>query len=163
IGVPCDAALAPGDRGNRDGWRRASMCRLGACHLERRRHHRSAPRGSCRAGCAAGRRLRAVARRCARGGPARAAHRAGGGAGGWMKRGLPFALTGLVANAQTRLAPMALGYASSEAELASFGVAARLDRIARRLPYAGIRAALPVFSSETPERGSSPAREGFDR
>jgi O-antigen/teichoic acid export membrane protein len=73
---------------------------------------------------------------------------------------LPFAASGLVANAQARLGPLLLGVLSGPAELAAFGVATRLEGVARRLPYAAFGAALPVFSS--PAGQTDGVRARFD-
>jgi O-antigen/teichoic acid export membrane protein len=80
-----------------------------------------------------------------------------------LRRGVPFTLTGLVANAQTRLAPLVLGYAGTAGELASFGVAARMEGIARRLPHAALGSALPVFSHAAVHRAAGTERARFDR
>ena len=75
-------------------------------------------------------------------------------------RGLPFAGAGLVANLQARLGPLMLGFFSTPSEVAAFGVATRIEGVARRIPYAAFGAALPVFSSD---RGRGTAvRARFD-
>jgi O-antigen/teichoic acid export membrane protein len=43
--------------------------------------------------------------------------------------------------------PLALGLLSGPAEVGAFGVATRIESMARRLPYAAFGAALPVFSA----------------
>src|SRR5439155_22261415 len=65
-----------------------------------------------------------------------------------LRRAFPFALTGLVANIQARMAPLVLGYFSSAGELALFAVASRIGRGVRILPQATLTAAMPVFSRE---------------
>jgi len=65
-----------------------------------------------------------------------------------LRRALPFAMTGIVANAQTRLAPLMLGYLSSPAEVASFGAASRIGSVGKMLPSAAFAGALPVFAHE---------------
>jgi len=60
----------------------------------------------------------------------------------------PFALSGIVANAQARIAPLMLGQLATPAEVGSYGVAARLGGAAAVLPHSGLAAALPVFSNE---------------
>jgi O-antigen/teichoic acid export membrane protein len=77
-----------------------------------------------------------------------------------LRRAVPFALTGLVANAQSRVASLVLGYFSDAAETASFGVASRIGSAARRLPQAALTAGMPVFAQELGR--SDAARERFD-
>jgi O-antigen/teichoic acid export membrane protein len=79
-----------------------------------------------------------------------------------LRRAFPFAMLGLVANAQTRMAPLLLGYLSIPAEIASFGVATRLASLATLLPYAGFTAALPVFSHEAGRGNSEGVRSRFE-
>jgi O-antigen/teichoic acid export membrane protein len=80
-----------------------------------------------------------------------------------LRRAFPFALTGLVANAQVRLAPLVLGYLSTAGEVAAFGVASRLESSSRRIPSAAFGAALPVFSREVYAGNHRPSRTWFDR
>lgn len=71
-----------------------------------------------------------------------------------LRAALPFALGGVVANAQTRVAPLLLGYLSVNAEVASFGAAWRLGNAVRTVPSAAFAGALPVLS-ERAERGQA--------
>jgi len=79
-----------------------------------------------------------------------------------VRRAVPFALAGLVANGQARLAPLMLGSLSSAAAVGSFGVAWRIGSLVRLLPQAALGGALPVFSQEM--RGGRPdvVRARFD-
>jgi len=77
-------------------------------------------------------------------------------------RGLPFAMTGLVANLQSRMGAIALGVAATPADLAAFGVAQRLEGAARRLPSAACGAALPVLAGDIERTGETPVRARFD-
>ena len=79
-----------------------------------------------------------------------------------LLRAFPFALTGLVANAQARIAPLMLGYLSSAGETASFGVAWRIGVGARRLPQAALSAGMPVFARELQEGRPESVRWKFD-
>ncbi len=74
----------------------------------------------------------------------------------------PFALSGLVASAQTRVAPLLLGSLAGTGEMASFGVAVRLENVARRLPYAVFGAAFPIFAGSHAEPASDRWRARFD-
>jgi len=65
-----------------------------------------------------------------------------------IRRALPFAAAGLVANLQTRIGPLLLGYLSTEAELGAFAAAARFGTFARMAPGAIFAGALPVLSRE---------------
>jgi O-antigen/teichoic acid export membrane protein len=79
-----------------------------------------------------------------------------------LQRAFPFALTGIVANAQTRMGPILIGVSGTTADLASLGAAQRLEGLARRLPSAAFGAALPVLADEI-ERGQPvPLRAQFD-
>jgi O-antigen/teichoic acid export membrane protein len=82
----------------------------------------------------------------------------------WMlvRRALPFALTGIVANTQARMGPILLGVLGTPADVAALGVAIRLERIARRLPSAAFGAALPVFSHEMARGRAAQLRTQFD-
>ena len=86
------------------------------------------------------------------------------GASAWahLRRAFPFALAGIVANARARMAPLLLGSLASAGEVASFGVAARLESTARRLPYATFGAALPVFAREAGGGEPDALRARFD-
>jgi len=78
-----------------------------------------------------------------------------------LQRAVPFALTGLVANAQARLGPLLLGGLAGTGEVASFGVAAGLAGAARRLPSSAFGAALPVFSRGAESGDAASARAQF--
>ena len=64
------------------------------------------------------------------------------------RRALPFAASGIVANLQTRVAPLMLGYLSTPAELGFFAAASRFASVARLAPQALFAGALPVLSHE---------------
>jgi O-antigen/teichoic acid export membrane protein len=80
----------------------------------------------------------------------RAAH--GGGAReplvALMRRALPFAVSGIVANLQSRVGPLMLGSLSTQAELGLFAAASRFGPLARLAPQAILGGALPVLSHE---------------
>jgi len=65
-----------------------------------------------------------------------------------LRRALPFAVTGLVANLQARVAPLMLGYLAPPIELGWFGAASRVGRVAKLTPSAIFAGALPVLSHE---------------
>jgi O-antigen/teichoic acid export membrane protein len=65
-----------------------------------------------------------------------------------VRRALPFAASGIVANVQTRIAPLMLGYLSTPAELGLFAAASRFGSVARLAPQAVFAGALPVLSHE---------------
>jgi hypothetical protein len=65
-----------------------------------------------------------------------------------LRRALPFAASGIVANLQTRIGPLMLGYLSSPSELGLFAAASRVGRVARLAPQAMFAGALPVLSHE---------------
>jgi O-antigen/teichoic acid export membrane protein len=65
-----------------------------------------------------------------------------------LRRALPFAASGIVANVQTRIGPLMLGYLSTSAELGLFGAASRFGSVARMAPQAVFAGALPVLSHE---------------
>jgi len=65
-----------------------------------------------------------------------------------LRRAAPFAITGLVANLQARIAPLMLGYLVAPVELGYFGAASRVGRLARLTPSAIFAGALPVLSRE---------------
>jgi O-antigen/teichoic acid export membrane protein len=65
-----------------------------------------------------------------------------------LRRALPFAATGIVANAQTRIGPLMLGYWSTTSELGLFAAASRFGSVARMAPQAVFAGALPVLSHE---------------
>jgi O-antigen/teichoic acid export membrane protein len=72
--------------------------------------------------------------------PARAA------LGPLLARSWPFALSGMLANAQMRVAPLALGALATAGDIASFGVAWRIGQLVKVLPHAAFAAALPAFA-----------------
>ena len=78
-----------------------------------------------------------------------------------LRRAVPFALTGLIANAQARLGPLVLGGLAGTGEVALFGVATRLAGVARRLPASAFGAALPVFSQEAGAGRAASVRAQF--
>jgi len=65
-----------------------------------------------------------------------------------LRRALPFAASGLVANLQARIAPLMLGYLAAPVELGWFTAASRVGRVARLAPQAIFAGALPVLSQE---------------
>lgn len=71
-----------------------------------------------------------------------------------LRRALPFAASGIVANVQTRVGPLMLGYLSTSAELGLFAAASRFGTVARLVPQAVFAGALPVLSHE---HGRDPA------
>ncbi len=82
-----------------------------------------------------------------------------------LVRALPFALAGIVANLQTRLAPLMLGYLSTNGDLGAFAAAAKFGTTARLVPSAIFTGALPVLSREHDRQddGARAAFAGFDR
>jgi O-antigen/teichoic acid export membrane protein len=73
-----------------------------------------------------------------------------------LRRAAPFAITGLVANLQARIAPLMLGYLAAPVELGYFGAASRVGRLAKLTPSAIFAGALPVLSREyTRDRGEA--------
>ncbi len=71
---------------------------------------------------------------------------------GWMtrliRRALPFAATGLVANLESRIGPLMLGYLATPVAVGLFAAAARFGRVARLVPQAVFAGALPVLSHD---------------
>jgi O-antigen/teichoic acid export membrane protein len=67
---------------------------------------------------------------------------------GLLRRALPFAATGIVANLQARIGPLMLGYLSTPVEVGAFAAAARFGAVARLAPGAIFAGALPVLSHE---------------
>jgi O-antigen/teichoic acid export membrane protein len=65
-----------------------------------------------------------------------------------LRRALPFAASGVVANVQTRIGPLMLGYLSTPSALGLFGAASRFGSVARLVPQAVFAGALPVLSQE---------------
>jgi len=81
------------------------------------------------------------------------------------RRAIPFAASGIVANLQTRIAPLMLGYWSTEIDLGGFAAASRFGRAARLAPQALFAGALPVLSHAhgTPREGARRVFRSFDR
>jgi O-antigen/teichoic acid export membrane protein len=65
-----------------------------------------------------------------------------------VRRALPFAASGIVANVQTRVSPLMLGFLSTQPELGLFAAASRFGSVARLAPQAVFAGALPVLSHE---------------
>jgi O-antigen/teichoic acid export membrane protein len=65
-----------------------------------------------------------------------------------IRRALPFAASGIVANVQTRIGPLMLGYLSTQTEVGLFAAASRFGSVARLAPQAVFAGALPVLSHE---------------
>jgi O-antigen/teichoic acid export membrane protein len=82
-----------------------------------------------------------------------------------FRRAVPFAAAGIVANLQTRIAPLALGYWSTEVDLGWFAAASRFGKAARLAPQAMFAGALPVLSHEYGRQGAAarPMFRAFDR
>src|SRR5204862_3022497 len=82
-----------------------------------------------------------------------------------VRRALPFAAAGLVANLQARVGPLMLGYLSTEAAVGAFAAAARFGTVARLGPGAIFAGALPVLSREYSADRTSGERTqtAFDR
>jgi O-antigen/teichoic acid export membrane protein len=80
-----------------------------------------------------------------------------------VRRSLPFAVTGLVANAQLRLAPLGLGYLATVQQVALFGAAQRLASVVRLVPQAAFASALPVLAYEVPRGTADRIRVPFGR
>jgi O-antigen/teichoic acid export membrane protein len=82
-----------------------------------------------------------------------------------LRRALPFAAAGIVANLQTRVGPLMLGYLSSQAEIGLFAAASRFGTVARLAPQAVFAGALPVLSHEHGRNRQSAERvfRTFDR
>jgi O-antigen/teichoic acid export membrane protein len=82
-----------------------------------------------------------------------------------LRRALPFAASGLVANVQTRVGPLMLGYLSTQSELGLFAAASRFGGVARLAPQALFAGALPVLVHEHGRDRASAERMSrlFDR
>jgi O-antigen/teichoic acid export membrane protein len=65
-----------------------------------------------------------------------------------LRRALPFAASGIVANLQTRVGPLMLGYLSTSPELGLYAAASRFGSVARLAPQAMFAGALPVLTQE---------------
>jgi O-antigen/teichoic acid export membrane protein len=79
-----------------------------------------------------------------------------------LQRAFPFALTGLVANAQARTGPLLLGAIGTTGDMALLGAVQRFDGLARRLPSAALGAAFPVLASEAQRGAARVVQERFD-
>jgi len=79
-----------------------------------------------------------------------------------LQRAFPFALTGLVANAQVRTGPLLLGAIGTAGDMALLGAVQRFDGMARRLPSAALGAAFPVLASEAQRGAARAVQERFD-
>jgi O-antigen/teichoic acid export membrane protein len=64
------------------------------------------------------------------------------------RRAWPFAASGVIANLQTRVGPLMLGYLSTPSELGLFAAASRFGTVARLAPQAMFAGALPVLTYE---------------
>jgi O-antigen/teichoic acid export membrane protein len=82
-----------------------------------------------------------------------------------MRRALPFAISGLVANAQARVGPLMLGSLSTSVELGLFAAASRFGRFACLAPQAVFAGALPVLTHEyaRDRAGAHRVVQTFDR
>jgi O-antigen/teichoic acid export membrane protein len=65
-----------------------------------------------------------------------------------MRRALPFAGSGIVANLQSRVAPLMIGGLSTSSEVGLFAAASRIGQLAKLAPQAVFGGALPVLSHE---------------
>jgi O-antigen/teichoic acid export membrane protein len=76
----------------------------------------------------------------------------------FARRAMPFAASGIVANLQTRVGPLMLGYLSTSPELGFFAAASRFGSVARLVPQAMFAGALPVLSHEHGRDGGAAER-----
>ena len=65
-----------------------------------------------------------------------------------LRRALPFAASGIVANLEARVAPLMLGALATPAHVGWFGAAARVGRGVKLMPQAVFAGALPVLAQE---------------
>jgi len=65
-----------------------------------------------------------------------------------LRRALPFAASGVLANLQARLGPLMLGVLATPVEVGWFGAASRIGRGLKLAPQAIFAGALPVFTQE---------------
>jgi polysaccharide transporter, PST family len=65
-----------------------------------------------------------------------------------LRRALPFALSGLMANLQARIGPLMLGTLATSTEVGLFGAASRVGRAIKLGPQAVFAGALPVLAQE---------------
>jgi O-antigen/teichoic acid export membrane protein len=85
------------------------------------------------------------------------------GAAALIRRSVPFALSGLIANAHVRLAPLALGVFAGVEQLALFGAAQRFTTFVKMLPQSAFGGALPVLSREVQAGSADGVRASFER
>jgi len=76
----------------------------------------------------------------------------------FARRAMPFAASGIVANLQTRVGPLMLGYLSTSPEVGFFAAASRFGSVARLVPQAMFAGALPVLSHEHGRDGAAAER-----
>lgn len=79
----------------------------------------------------------------------------------WLCRAWPFALSGLIANGQARVAPLMLGACSSSTQVALFAVASRFAEAVKMLPQAALAGALPVLSASATDLRDGDLRAPF--
>jgi O-antigen/teichoic acid export membrane protein len=65
-----------------------------------------------------------------------------------LRRALPFAVSGVVANLEARVAPLMLGALAAPADVGWFGAASRVGRAVKLAPQAMFAGALPVLAQE---------------
>jgi len=80
-----------------------------------------------------------------------------------VRRSLPFAVSGLIANLHVRLAPLALGAFAGVEQVALFGAAQRFASLAKMLPQSAFGGALPVLSREVQSSSGDRVRVSFER
>jgi O-antigen/teichoic acid export membrane protein len=80
-----------------------------------------------------------------------------------VRRSVPFALNGLIANAHARLAPLALGVLAGVEPVALFGAAQRIVGVVKMLPQSAFAGALPVLSREVQAGSADRVRTSFER
>jgi O-antigen/teichoic acid export membrane protein len=80
-----------------------------------------------------------------------------------VRRSVPFALSGFIAHAHVRLAPLALGAFGSVEQVALFGAAQRLASLVKMLPQSAFAGALPVLSREVQAGSAERVRASFER
>lgn len=80
-----------------------------------------------------------------------------------LRRAIPFALSGVIANAQARLAPLALGLFSGTEHVALFGAADRFGTTVKMLPQSAFAGALPVLAQEAGRAQPEDVQARFER
>jgi O-antigen/teichoic acid export membrane protein len=80
-----------------------------------------------------------------------------------VRRSIPFALSGLIANVHVRLAPLALGLFAGVEQVALFGAAQRFASLVKMLPQSAFGGALPVLSREAQTGRGDRVRGSFER